>query len=99
MTRWSASRRPRAPSGTDWALGVEARSRALVSDDGAAEPCYRDAIEHLGAPASPANSRGRICSTASGCAARPRTDAREQLRTAHQMFGDMGMEAFAECAR
>jgi DNA-binding CsgD family transcriptional regulator len=87
-------------SGTDWALGVEARSRALVSDDGDAEPCYRAAIDHLG--------RTRVA----GELARAhllygewlrrqvrRTDAREQLRTAHQMFADMGMEAFAERAR
>jgi DNA-binding CsgD family transcriptional regulator len=87
-------------SGTDWALGVEARSRALVSDDGDAEPCYRDAIDHLG--------RTRIASELARAhllygewlrrQAR-RTDAREQLRTAHQLFGDMGMEAFAARAR
>jgi DNA-binding CsgD family transcriptional regulator len=87
-------------SGTDWALGVEARSRALVSDDGDAEPWYRDAIEHLG--------RTRVASELARAhllygewlrrQAR-RTDAREHLRTAHQMFGDMGMEAFAERAR
>jgi hypothetical protein len=37
-----------APSGTDWALGVEARCRALVSDGDKAEGYYRDAIDHLG---------------------------------------------------
>jgi DNA-binding CsgD family transcriptional regulator len=36
-----------APAGTDWALGVEVRSRALLSDGEAAETRYRQAIEAL----------------------------------------------------
>src|SRR4029077_6364834 len=35
-------------SGTDWALGIEARSRALLSDGEAADRLYREAIERLG---------------------------------------------------
>jgi len=35
-------------SGTDWALGTEARSRALLSEGETAENCYREAIERLG---------------------------------------------------
>jgi DNA-binding CsgD family transcriptional regulator len=83
-------------SGSRWALGLAARSRALVSAGPAAEERYREAIELL-----------RACRMA---AYLPRThlvygewlrregrrhDAREQLRTAHEMLSDMGLEAFA----
>jgi DNA-binding CsgD family transcriptional regulator len=87
-------------SGTDWAMGIETRSRALVSDDGDAEPCYRDAIDKL--------RRTRVAGELARAhllygewlrSQARRTDAREQLRTAHRMFGDMGMEAFAARAR
>jgi len=89
-------------AGTDWALGIEARSRALVSDDGDAEPCYRDAIDHLGRTRN-ASELARVHLLYGEWLRRQarRTNAREQLRTAHQMFGDMGMEALpsarAEC--
>jgi ATP/maltotriose-dependent transcriptional regulator MalT len=85
---------------TDWALGMEARSRALMSEGDAAEGLYRRSIEHLG------RTRVRV-----GLARthllygewlrreRRRTDAREQLRIAHDMFEAMGMEAFADRAR
>jgi len=36
------------PCGTDWARGVEARSRALLNDGGTAERSYRESIERLG---------------------------------------------------
>src|SRR5206468_1971366 len=35
-------------SGTDWAVGTEARSRALLSEGETAENFYREAIERLG---------------------------------------------------
>src|SRR4051794_13227842 len=86
--------------GTDWAFGLEARSRALVSEGEPAEALYREAIQRLG--------RTRI----RGEHARAhllygewlrrndrRKDAREQLRVAHRRFADMEMEAFAERAR
>jgi len=86
--------------GTDWALGVEARSRALISDDRVAEPFYRDAIERLGRTRVH-GERARAHLLYGEWLRRQgrRMDAREQLRTAHGMFTDMGMEAFAERAR
>ena len=56
-------------AGTDWALGIEARSRALLSDDEPAERLYREAIERLGRTRVRGNWPARTCSTASGCGA------------------------------
>jgi DNA-binding CsgD family transcriptional regulator len=85
-------------SGTDWALGVEARSRALLSEGDAAEAdrLYREAIDRS------AGSTIRVqlarCHLLYGewlHRERRRVDAREQLRTAFEMFNQMGIEAFA----
>lgn len=86
-------------SGTDWALGVEARSRALLADGKEAEDLYRQAISRFG--------RSRV-RTELGRAhliygewlrrERRRIDAREHLRAAHELFESMGMSAFAERA-
>lgn len=85
-----------AAAGTPWGLGLAARSRALVSTGPDADESYREAIEQL-----------RRCRM-TGYLARThlvygewlrregrRQDAREHLRTAHQMLSDMGAEAFA----
>jgi DNA-binding CsgD family transcriptional regulator len=89
-----------AASGTDWALGAEARARALLSDERAAERLYREAIERL------ARTRVRVELARAHLVygewlrrERRRLDAREQLRLAHQLFTEFGMEAFAERAR
>jgi DNA-binding CsgD family transcriptional regulator len=89
-----------AASGTDWALGIEARSRALLTEGEAAEPLYREAIERL------ARTRIRVELARTHLVygewlrrERRRLDAREQLRHAHKLFTEFGMEAFAERAR
>jgi ATP/maltotriose-dependent transcriptional regulator MalT len=86
-------------SGTQWALGVEARSRALISNETQAETLYRDAIEHLGRTRMRAElARTHLLYGEWLHAARRRDDARAQLRTAHQLFEAMGMQTFTERA-
>ena len=87
-------------SGSDWALGIAARSRALLSEGGAAEDSYRESIDRLG------RTRIRVELARSHLLygewlrhERRRGEAREQLRTAYQMLDAMGIEAFAEVAR
>ncbi len=87
-------------SGTDWALGIEARSRALLSDGEAAEYLYREAIERLGRTRIRFElARAHLLYGEWLRRERRRMDAREQLRRAHEMLSDMGAEAFAERAR
>jgi DNA-binding CsgD family transcriptional regulator len=86
-------------SGTDWALGLQARCEALVSDADAAEPRFREAIDRL----ARTRIRGELARAklAYGEWLRRhnrRNDAREWLRAAHAMFTDMGMDGFAGLA-
>jgi DNA-binding CsgD family transcriptional regulator len=87
-------------SRTDWALGVEAQCRALVSEDDVVEDLFREAIERLGRTrVRVALARARLLYGEWLRRRRRRLDAREQLRSAHELFSEFGMEAFAERAR
>jgi len=89
-----------AASGTDWALGVEARSRAQLTEGEAAEAVYRDAIEALERTRVRVDvARAHLLYGEWLRRERRRLDARKPLRTAHKLFTEFGMEAFAERAR
>jgi hypothetical protein len=95
--RWIAEMT--SASGTDWALGVEARSRTLVTGGDAAEGLYQDAIMHLDRSRVRAElARARLLYGEWLRRQRRRGEAREQLRIARDMLGTMGMDAFAERA-
>jgi hypothetical protein len=86
-----------AVADSDWARGIEARSRALVSHGDAAETLYRQAIEALGRSRLRAElARAQLLYGEWLRRERRRLDAREQLRSAHELFTEFGMEAFAE---
>ncbi len=87
-------------AGTDWGAGVAARSRALLSGGGNAERLYREAIERLGRTRlRPELARTHLLYGEWLRREHRRVDARAQLRTAHEMFSAIGMEAFEERAR
>ena len=92
--------RAHACDSTEWALGIEARVRALLGKGEVADGLYRESIERLG------RTRVRVELARSHLLygewlrrENRRLDAREQLRTAHEMLAAMGVEAFAERAR
>jgi DNA-binding CsgD family transcriptional regulator len=87
------------PSGTDWALGIEARCRALVSAGADAERLYEEAIERLGRTRlRPELARAHLLYGEWLRRASRRVEARTQLRAAHELFEVIGMDAFAERA-
>jgi DNA-binding CsgD family transcriptional regulator len=87
-------------SGSDWGSGIEARSRALLSDGEAAERHYQEAIERLGRTHIRAElARAHLVYGEWLRREQRRLDARTQLHTAYDLFTEMGLEAFAERAR
>ena len=82
--------------GTDWALGTEARSRALLTGDAPAEKHYREAVDRFARARLPVDlARAHLVYGEWLRRRGRRADAREQLRTAHRMLDGMGMAAFA----
>jgi DNA-binding CsgD family transcriptional regulator len=87
-------------SDADWALGIHAHSRALLSEGEAAERSYREAIDRLGRTRlRPHLARAHLLYGEWLRRENRRADARAQLRAAHEMFETIGMEAFAERGR
>jgi DNA-binding CsgD family transcriptional regulator len=83
-----------------WALGIQARSRALLSAGEAAEALYREAIDHFArTQLRPELARSRLLYGEWLRRANRRVDAREQLRAAHGALASMGAHGFAERAR
>jgi DNA-binding CsgD family transcriptional regulator len=95
---WMSERTSVTP--TDWALGIDARVRALMSDGDAAERLYRESIERLaGTRVRVELARARLLYGEWLRREGRRVDAREQLRVARGAFLEMGAEGFAERAR
>ena len=100
---WLSERTRVSP--TDWALGIEARVRALLSEAGLSEGedadgCHQESIRRLGRTRLRAElARAHLLYGEWLRREHRRADAREQLRTAHEMLDAMGMEAFAGRAR
>jgi DNA-binding CsgD family transcriptional regulator len=87
-------------SGTDWALGMQLRSRALLSDGEIAERHYREAITRLDRTRIRVElARAHLLYGEWLRRGRRRLDARAQLRQANELFLQFGAEAFAERAR
>jgi DNA-binding CsgD family transcriptional regulator len=88
------------PAGTDWALGFEARCRALLTQGADADGLYREAIERLGRTVvRPELARAHLLYGEWLRREKRRVGARDQLRVAYDNFTSIGMEAFAERAR
>ena len=86
--------------GSDWAKGLEARSRALVSEGQETERCYAEAVERLGrTPLRPDLARAYLLYGEWLRRENRRLDARHQLHAAYDLFTAIGAEAFAERAR
>ncbi|GAA4203094.1 AAA family ATPase [Microbispora amethystogenes] len=88
------------PFSTDFARGLEARTRALVVDGPDTEDLYREAVERLSsAGLRPELARAHLLYGEWLRRESRRAEARDRLRTAYGMFVSIGMEAFAERAR
>jgi DNA-binding CsgD family transcriptional regulator len=88
------------PSGSEWAIGIQTRSLALLTDGTAAEDLYREAIDRLSRTTiRPELGRAHLLYGEWLRRENRRVDAREHLRSAHEMFTTMGIHGFAERTR
>jgi DNA-binding CsgD family transcriptional regulator len=95
---WLSERTAVTP--TDWAAGIEAQVRALLSEGEVADRLYRESIARLGRTRVRAQlARAHLLYGEWLRRERRRADAREQLRTACDLLDAMGIGAFAERAR
>jgi DNA-binding CsgD family transcriptional regulator len=89
-----------AIEGSDWAKGMEARSRALLSEGQDAEQRYAEAVERLGrTQLRPELARAHLLYGEWLRRQKRRLDARRQLHAAYQLFTAIGADAFADRAR
>ncbi|MFI7065132.1 AAA family ATPase [Kribbella sp. NPDC050124] len=87
-------------SGTEWALGIAARSEAQLRDGKRAEDLYREAIGRLERTLLRSElARAQLLYGEWLRRAGRRLDAREQLRAADDALTGMGMDAFVGRAR
>jgi RNA polymerase sigma factor (sigma-70 family) len=87
-------------SGTDWALGIAARSQALLAEGRKAEELYSEAVDRLARTRIAVDlARAHLLYGEWLRRERRRTNARTALRSAHDLFSSFGMKAFAERAR
>ena len=87
-------------SGSDWALGIEARSRALMAEGAVAEDCYREAIDRLGRTRSQIDlARAHLLYGEWLRRENRRICARRELRSALEVLTSLGVDAFADRAR
>ncbi|HEY2241589.1 MAG TPA: LuxR C-terminal-related transcriptional regulator [Streptosporangiaceae bacterium] len=87
-------------AGSEWALGLEARSRALLTGGSAADALYQEAIDRLGHSRIAVHlARTQLVYGEWLRREQRRVEAREQLRAAHDRFDRFGATAFAERAR
>jgi DNA-binding CsgD family transcriptional regulator len=83
-------------AGSDWALGIEARSHALLSVGAEAEAGYKEAIDRLAVTRIRGDlARAHLLYGEWLRREKRRAEARSRLRVAHNMFAEMGMDAFA----
>jgi DNA-binding CsgD family transcriptional regulator len=86
-------------AGSNSALGVRARSAALLHDGNVAEALYREAIERFESDRNTVHrARAQLVYGEWLRRANRRVDARDQLRAAHETFSGIAADAFAERA-